>query len=173
MGERGEVAEFDLIVTSYAICFADGREHLGLFDGIDAQIGFEIEIQVEHWCRHLREPVRFQQGIQALRALDIDVCLEIGPDRTLINLITDAGLLPPKGGVASLRCGADDRVNIRDAARSLHELGQEFAWTAGRAASSQLPSAAPLHPSALTRSRTKTSARTVAGTRRADEWRVA
>ena len=28
--------------------FADGGEHLGLLDGVDAEVGFEVEIGVQH-----------------------------------------------------------------------------------------------------------------------------
>jgi acyl transferase domain-containing protein len=101
------------------------------------------EYDAAYWCRHLREPVRFHDGAQALGALDIDVCLEIGPDRTLVNLVTAAGLLPAAGGVASLRRGASDRASIRGAVEALHEHGQDFAWSKMPAASSQPRGLAP------------------------------
>ncbi|HEX7836908.1 MAG TPA: acyltransferase domain-containing protein, partial [Kofleriaceae bacterium] len=93
------------------------------------------EYDARYWCRHVREPVRFHDGAQALRALDIDVCLEIGPDRTLVNLVAAAGLLPAGGGLASLRRGAGDRASILAAAQALHDQGQELAWRELQAAS--------------------------------------
>jgi len=93
------------------------------------------EYDAHYWCRHVREPVRFHDGVQALRALDIDVCLEIGPDRTLVTLVAAAGLLPPGGGVASLRRGAEDRASILAAVDALHEQGQELAGGKLRSAS--------------------------------------
>ncbi|TRW90769.1 non-ribosomal peptide synthetase/type I polyketide synthase [Candidatus Methylobacter oryzae] len=39
-----------------------------------------------YWCRHLREPVRFADGIDSLNQLDVDVFLEIGPKPVLLGL---------------------------------------------------------------------------------------
>ena len=48
MGQRRVIAQFDLIVTSNAVGFADRRHDLRLLHRIDAEIGFEIEVQIEH-----------------------------------------------------------------------------------------------------------------------------
>jgi len=91
-----------------------------------------------YWCRHLREPVRFHEAAQALRALDVDVCLEIGPDRTLVNLLTAAGALPAGGGIPSLQRGVHDRASIHAAVAALTDQGQEF-FTTPRAAAVVAP----------------------------------
>jgi acyl transferase domain-containing protein len=80
-----------------------------------------------YWSRHVREPVRFHDGVQTLRALDIDVCLEIGPDCTLVTLISAAGLLPGGGGVASLHRDASDRASMLSAVNALRARGQQVA----------------------------------------------
>jgi acyl transferase domain-containing protein/acyl carrier protein len=76
-----------------------------------------------YWCRHLREPVQFFDGVRALRALDVDVCLEIGPSPTLISLVDAAGLLPHGGGVPSLRRGAGERASLDAADEMLRAHG--------------------------------------------------
>ena len=48
MGEGGVVAELELVVAFDAEAFADEGEHLGLFDGVDAEVGFEVEVEVQH-----------------------------------------------------------------------------------------------------------------------------
>ena len=48
MGEGGVVAELELVVAFDAEAFADEGEDLGLFDGVDAEVGFEVEVEVEH-----------------------------------------------------------------------------------------------------------------------------
>ncbi len=47
-GERGVIAQFDGVVADDAIGLTDGGHDLGLFHGVDAEVGFEIEIQIEH-----------------------------------------------------------------------------------------------------------------------------
>ena len=86
------------------------------------------EYDAKYWCRHVREPVRFYEGIRALRELDIDAFLEIGPDGTLVDLVAAAGLLPVGGGVASLRRGAPDRASILGAVSALQAENHERAW---------------------------------------------
>ena len=44
----GVVAQFDLIVTGDAVGFTDRRKYFRLLDRVDTQVGFEIQIQIEH-----------------------------------------------------------------------------------------------------------------------------
>jgi len=85
------------------------------------------QYDARYWSRHLRESVRFHDGALALRALDVEVCLEIGPDPTLVKLIAAAGLLPAGGGLASLRRGASDRETLRSSIEALGALGHRVA----------------------------------------------
>src|ERR1700756_2123482 len=48
MGERRKVAQLDFVVTGDAVCFTDRSHHFRLLYGIDPQIRFKIEIQIEH-----------------------------------------------------------------------------------------------------------------------------
>ena len=47
VGEGGEVAQFDRVVAGDAVMLADGGEDLGLFDGVHAEVGFQVEVDVE------------------------------------------------------------------------------------------------------------------------------
>jgi mycoketide-CoA synthase len=40
----------------------------------------------EHWVRHLRQPVRYADGLRVLRDRGVTACLELGPDSTLTAL---------------------------------------------------------------------------------------
>ncbi|ROO62112.1 acyl transferase domain-containing protein [Micromonospora sp. Llam0] len=84
----------------------------------------------DYWCRHVRQPVRFHDGIGQLRQLGVDVFLEIGPGRTLAGLVTAGGSAPDGGVVASLRRGAADRATLLDAVRSLYLAGGPVRWAA-------------------------------------------
>ena len=48
VGQRREVAQLQVVVARNAVGLADRGKHLRLLYGIDAQIGFEIQIEVEH-----------------------------------------------------------------------------------------------------------------------------
>ncbi|MFJ8577834.1 SDR family NAD(P)-dependent oxidoreductase [Micromonospora sp. NPDC093277] len=82
----------------------------------------------DYWVRHARQPVRFHAGAGQLAALDVDACLEIGPDRTLVNLVRAAGLAPAGGLVSSLRRGSADRGALLAAVGALYPLGQDVTW---------------------------------------------
>ncbi len=45
--EGGVVAEFEVVVAGDVLGFADGGEDFGLLDGVDAQVGFEVEVGVQ------------------------------------------------------------------------------------------------------------------------------
>ena len=51
MGQCGIVAQFAILIARNVIDLADGSEHFRLFDSVDAEVGFEIEIQVQHVFR--------------------------------------------------------------------------------------------------------------------------
>ncbi|MEU2057566.1 SDR family NAD(P)-dependent oxidoreductase [Streptomyces bungoensis] len=109
----------------------------------------EDTYDADYFVRHIRQPVLFHDGAAALAELGVDVLLEVGPDRTLVNLVRAAGLTPAGGGVPSLHRGGADRAQLLAAARHLYEHGQELDFTAvtGRPAG---PAPAPRYPFADT-----------------------
>jgi acyl transferase domain-containing protein/acyl carrier protein len=104
-----------------------------------------------YWCRHARNPVRFHDGVRQLAGLEVDLCLEIGPDRTLVNLVRAGGLLPQDGLTASLRRGASDRASLLTAAKALYEHGQDLVWDRVYPHAGRPRGDAPRYPFAPTR----------------------
>jgi len=121
----------------------------------------------------VRETVRFHDGAEALRALDIDVCLEIGPDSTLVNLLAASGLLPAGGGLTSLRRGASERATLLRAVDELHARGQQLAWSEVLTASGPLRGASSPDRLGPSRGRADTSRRPLTDSRLANDRRVA
>ena len=73
MRQCGIVSQLAVLVARNVVDLADGREHLRLLDGIDAEIGFEIEIQVQHVFRiagllHDQRKNAFLHGIVGVAA---------------------------------------------------------------------------------------------------------
>ena len=92
----------------------------------------------DYWCRHLREPVRFAEGIRALRAMGADTFVEMGPSPTLLGMARrclddadDCAWLP------SLRRGRGDWEQMQESLGGLFVRGARIDWsrldpTAGR-----------------------------------------
>ncbi len=108
-------------------------------------VGDEIR-QAAYWRRHVREPVRFADGVRSLAALRPEVCIEIGPQPALLALLA-AGfdtVLPER--VASLRKGRADREQMLDALASLYLEGAEIDWRAVQAGQTRAPIELPTYP---------------------------
>jgi hypothetical protein len=54
VAERGIVAELALLVAGDAPLLADRGEQLGLLDGVDAEVGLEVEVEIQHVRRIAR-----------------------------------------------------------------------------------------------------------------------
>ena len=82
----------------------------------------------DYWRRHVRAPVRFAAGMQALHALGCEAFIEIGPGATLIglgprNVSGDDALW-----VASLRKGQCERTQLLGAVGALFARGVAIDW---------------------------------------------
>jgi hypothetical protein len=45
--DRREIAQLHRVVTLDVVVLADGGEDLGLLDGVDAEVGFEVKLGVQ------------------------------------------------------------------------------------------------------------------------------
>ena len=81
-----------------------------------------------YWRRQLREPVRFADGIRSLQAEEIGICLEIGPNPTLIGM----GRRVPGAEAAlwlpSLARGRDDWQVMLRSLGELYTHGVDVNW---------------------------------------------
>ncbi|HXP46779.1 MAG TPA: hypothetical protein VN810_05845, partial [Terriglobales bacterium] len=48
MCQSGEVTQLEILVTRNPVRGADGSKHLSLLDGVNAEIRFQVEIEVQH-----------------------------------------------------------------------------------------------------------------------------
>jgi myxalamid-type polyketide synthase MxaB len=88
------------------------------------------EIQTPaYWVRHVRQPVKFRQGMQALQAQGCRIFLEIGPKPTLLNLGQQT--LPSDAAVwlPSLHPGVDDWQQMLQSLGMLYVHGAPIDWT--------------------------------------------
>jgi acyl transferase domain-containing protein/NADPH:quinone reductase-like Zn-dependent oxidoreductase/SAM-dependent methyltransferase len=95
-------------------------------------IGSDEVRSASYWRRHVREPVRFADGLRTLAQLKPDVCVEIGPHPTLLTLAQTAfdGLDDAPRLVPTLHKGRDDDMQIADTLAALYLAGAAIDWRA-------------------------------------------
>ncbi|MER7272803.1 beta-ketoacyl synthase, partial [Micromonospora carbonacea] len=119
----------------------------------------------DYWVRHVREAVRFADGVTVLRKAGVDTFLEVGPQSVLTALAAD--VLPGDEGVLTVAVQRRDRpeaTGLLAALAELHVGGVPVSWRqwfAGTGASRvDLPTYAFQHqrfwPEALPRPRKDT-----------------
>jgi len=102
------------------------RPQLRLVSNLTGQLADAAEItQPRYWRRHVREAVRFADGVRTLATLKPDICIEVGPHPTLLNF---AEALPL--GVATLRKGRADADQLAEALGTLFLAGAPIDWRA-------------------------------------------
>ncbi|WP_346168547.1 acyltransferase domain-containing protein, partial [Streptomyces javensis] len=77
----------------------------------------------EYWVRHVRETVRFADGLNTLRELGVASFLELGPDGTLTALVDG-------DGVPVLRRDRPEPLTVMAALGGLYVRGIEIDWDA-------------------------------------------
>jgi acyl transferase domain-containing protein/acyl carrier protein len=88
---------------------------------------------VQHWVEHVREPVRFLDGIRFLESSGVSTYLELGPDAVLSSL--GAGCLAGSDSdaddavfVPALRAGRPEERELAGAVGALHTRGIRVDW---------------------------------------------
>ncbi|MFJ3899925.1 type I polyketide synthase, partial [Streptomyces sp. NPDC090083] len=120
------LAEFRQVVE--AITY--GTPSIPLISNMTGQLAAEGELgSAEYWVRHVREAVRFADGVSALAAAGVTRFLEIGPDGTLTalaqNSAPDDALYVPV-----LRKDGSEHLALLRALAHLHVDGAEIDWAA-------------------------------------------
>ncbi|MGN9769232.1 acyltransferase domain-containing protein, partial [Micromonospora sp. SD12] len=84
----------------------------------------------EYWVRHVREAVRYADGVTALRAAGVDTFLEVGPQSVLTAMAAD--VLPDDDAVLAVAVQRRDRPEpqaLLHALAELHVHGVPVSWT--------------------------------------------
>src|SRR5262249_32315124 len=81
-----------------------------------------------YWVRHVREAVRFADGVRALHEAGADTFIEVGPKATLLGLVP--ACLPDAEPtlVASLRAGKDEAASVLEALGGFWTTGGTVSW---------------------------------------------
>ncbi|WP_439333110.1 SDR family NAD(P)-dependent oxidoreductase, partial [Streptomyces zhaozhouensis] len=98
----------------------------------------------EYWVRHVREAVRFRNGVETLENAGIATFLEVGPDSTLTTLaratLTGEALATP-----SLRRDRPEAAELLSALARVYTAGAEVDWRPTFPARTRPPAALPTY----------------------------
>jgi acyl transferase domain-containing protein len=83
-----------------------------------------------YWLRHIRESVRFADGIVAAHRHGIDIVLEVGPSPVLIGLARQCIPSASWTSACSLRNGRSDWRQLADSLATLYTAGVAVDWAA-------------------------------------------
>lgn len=85
-----------------------------------------------YWARHVREPVRFADGMKALLKHGVDAVIEVGPKPSLLALGRQVATEQdgPLLWLPSLREGRDDWQVLLQSLATLYAHGAEIDWSA-------------------------------------------
>ncbi|MEU6974055.1 type I polyketide synthase, partial [Kitasatospora aureofaciens] len=84
----------------------------------------------DYWVRHVREVVRFADGLHTLHAAGVRRFVEIGPDAVLTALTANALSDGETEPIATLRRGHEEERTFVGALARLHVLGASVNWSA-------------------------------------------
>ena len=92
-----------------------------------AVVGAELA-DPDYWVRHVLAPVRFADGVEAMRAAGVDVFVEIGPHPVLVGMAAADAPAPGEVWFGSLRRGRDDHRQVLGALAGVWAAGAPVAW---------------------------------------------
>ncbi|SCF46393.1 Acyl transferase domain-containing protein [Micromonospora marina] len=104
---------------------------VGVVSNVTGAVADPLElVDPEYWVRHVRQPVRFADGVVALRALGVDTFLEVGPDATLTAMVAE---IVADAGVRRVPASRRDQSEVAAVTAALGQLwvaGVPVDWTA-------------------------------------------
>ena len=117
--------QFEQVARS--VRFAAPR--IRLISNVTGRLAVADEItQPSYWRRHMREAVRFGDGLRALEGARPDCCIEIGPHPALLPLAGAAFAASPPRLIASLRRGKPDWQQMLEGLSAVYRAGAKVDW---------------------------------------------
>jgi acyl transferase domain-containing protein/NADPH:quinone reductase-like Zn-dependent oxidoreductase len=106
-----------------------GKPQLPVISNLTAALASPEELcDPDYWVAHMREPVRFADGIAALRDEGVTWFLEAGPGGVLSGLVTQAAGAGEVLAVPALRADQNEERSLVQALARLHAAGAGVHW---------------------------------------------
>ncbi|MGC3864723.1 acyltransferase domain-containing protein, partial [Micromonospora chersina] len=104
---------------------------LPIVSNLTGRLADPVEIAgPDYWVRHVREAVRFADGISTLHGLGVTTFLEVGPDATLTAMAAEITAEQPVHHIPALRRDQPDATALTTALARLHVTGARIDWAA-------------------------------------------
>jgi acyl transferase domain-containing protein/acyl carrier protein len=120
------LAEFGRVAAS--ITYAPPR--IPLISNLTTQSATADTYTPEYWVRHVRESVRFADGIRAAHEQGVDIFLEIGPSPVLLGMARQSVPQGAEAWLPSLRPGRSDWRQMTESLAALYVRGAGVDWSA-------------------------------------------
>ncbi|MEE4592906.1 SDR family NAD(P)-dependent oxidoreductase [Streptomyces sp. DSM 41524] len=88
----------------------------------------EALCSAEYWVRHVREAVRFADGVRSLADAGVTTYLELGPDGVLSGMGQECA--PDAAFASVLRAGRDEIPSLQEALAEIYVRGRQVDWSA-------------------------------------------
>ena len=102
--------------------------HTALVSNVSGRLSESENTRAEYWCRHVREAVRFAEGMQSLHQEGCEIFVEVGPKPTLLGMgrlcLADAEAV----WLPSLREGRSDWCQLLESLGRLYVGGAAVDW---------------------------------------------
>ncbi|WP_037845468.1 acyltransferase domain-containing protein, partial [Streptomyces sp. NRRL S-455] len=108
------------------------RPEIGIVSNVTGQVVSGDEVcSADYWVRHVRDAVRFVDGMRALQEQGVTVFLELGPDGVLSAMGQDCIEESAESAfVPVLRKDRDEARTLVTALAELHVRGRSVDWAA-------------------------------------------
>jgi acyl transferase domain-containing protein len=140
---------------------------LALISNVTGQLAGDEVTHPAYWREHVRKPVRFADGMQALDRLGARVFVEIGPSSTLLAMARACVPEDSRTWLPSLRKGRDEWTQILDTLAALYGRGVNVDWVGFDGGVPRRRLSLPTYPFARDRHWLERPAATTRRTRRA------
>src|SRR5262249_31551044 len=101
---------------------------IGIISNVTGDLAKAEITTAEYWCRHVRQPVRFADGMETLQQLHCTVFVELGPQPTLLGMGRSCRPAREGAWLPSLRKGRSDWQQMLESLGSLYVRGVPVAW---------------------------------------------
>ncbi|TCO60872.1 acyl transferase domain-containing protein [Actinocrispum wychmicini] len=91
-----------------------------LVSNVTGGLGEDVA-NAEYWVRHVRQPVRFADGVNALAAAGVRRFLEVGPSGALTSMVREC--LPDAAAIPTMRPNRSEERTLVSAVAELHVRG--------------------------------------------------